>query len=177
MMCLGRRRRIEYNRSRIGSFLMFHNGDTRAFCPDSKLFCRGCPESISSGQHDRFSLLRIILGQLADSRRLAYAIDTDNENHIGRTGAIRDRFVIFFQQGYDTFFQIRNDIIAILDFPALDAGTDLVEKIFRRFHADITGEHDRFQIIVHILVDFRIAADDGLNIFNQRAFRFFQTFA
>ena len=61
MMSLGRRRRIEDDCRRIGSFLMLHDRDARAVRPDSELFCRRCPEGVACGQHDRFALLLAFL--------------------------------------------------------------------------------------------------------------------
>ena len=145
---------------------MFDDGSTDPFGPDGQLF-RGCgPEGIAGSQHDRFPLFFIEFGKLADGRRLADAVDADDEDD-PRPVRFRHGFVVFIQQLDDAPFEIGNDVITVFDLPVFDAGPDLVEKVFRRFDADVTGQHDGFQVVIHVVVDFRVAADDGFYILNE----------
>ena len=151
---------------------MLDDGYADAVRPDGQLFRRCRTEGIAGGEHDRFPLLLVILGQFADSRRLADAVDADDEDD-PRPVCFRQGFIVFIEQGDDAFFQIRDDVVAVFDFLRFDTGPDLVQEVFRRFDANIAGEHDRFQVIVHVVVDLGIAADDGFDILDERVFRLF----
>lgn len=151
---------------------MLDDGYADAVRPDGQLFRRSGTEGIAGGEHDRFSLLFVILGQFADSRRLTDTVDADDEND-PRPLCFREGFIVFIEQGDDAFFQIRDDVVAVFDFLRFDAFPYLVQEVFRRFDADVSCEHDRFQVIVHVVVDFGIAADDGFDVLDERVFRLF----
>ena len=151
---------------------MLDDGHADAVSPDGQLFRGSGTEGIAGGEHDRFPLLFVILGQFADSRRLTDTIDADDEDD-PRPFRFREEFIVFIEQGDDAFFQIRYDVVAVFDFLRFDAGPYLVQEILRRFDADVSGEHDRFQVIVHVVVYFGIAADDGFDVLDERVFRLF----
>lgn len=81
--------------------------------------------------------------------------------------------IVFIQKLDDAPFEVGYDVVPVFDIPVFDAGPDLIEEVFRRFDAHVAGQHDGFQVVIHVVVDFRVAADDGLNILNERVFRLF----
>ena len=146
---------------------MLYDRHVVPFGPNRQLLrCSGA-ERIAGGQHDLFPLLGVILGQLADSRRLADAVDADDEDDLRRPRPIRHGLGVFLQQLDNAFFQIRNDVVSVANLFRFDAFSDFTQQVIRRFDTDIAGQHDRFQILVHFVVDLGVAADDRFNILNK----------
>ncbi len=54
-----------------------------ALAPDLQLLDRGRPERVAGGEEHRFALIAVLFRQLADRRRLAAAVDPDDEDHEG----------------------------------------------------------------------------------------------
>ena len=67
----------------IGAGRPGHHRTAGALAPDLQLLDRGGAEGVAGRQHHGFAGLAVLLGELADRRRLAAAIDTDDQDHKG----------------------------------------------------------------------------------------------
>jgi len=83
---LRRRDRVEGHGGRVGATLRAHEVGARALGPDLELLFGGGAKRVRGGQHDRASRLPEAMRELADRRRLAGAVDPDDEDD-GRRAA------------------------------------------------------------------------------------------
>ena len=79
---LCRIKRIESNRSRIGSHLLLDDWHAYALTPDHQLFHSGRPKRVGRTQIDLLSPLFKLICQLADRRSLSDSIDTNHHDDI-----------------------------------------------------------------------------------------------
>ena len=73
--------RIEGDGCRIGTFLVANDRNPRAIAPNLQLIDGGSAEGVGGSEHDGLALLLVVGGKLADRRRLANAVDADDEKH------------------------------------------------------------------------------------------------
>ena len=72
--------RVVDDRSRVGARRVRDDRDLRAFGPDPQLVDGGGAERVRGGEDDRPALADVARGELADRRRLARAVDPDDEH-------------------------------------------------------------------------------------------------
>ena len=76
----GAGQRVEGEPGRVGALLALDEGGKRAPRPDAQLLDRGGAEGVARGEHDRLPLGPELGRELADGRRLAGAVDADDED-------------------------------------------------------------------------------------------------
>ena len=73
---------VEDDGRRIGAFFVAHDLGARALRPDRQLL-GGCgAKRVAGDEHDRMPALALLRGELADRRRLAGAVDADDQHHV-----------------------------------------------------------------------------------------------
>ncbi len=74
---------IEDDRGGVGALLLRHHRDAVALAPGLQLFHGRGAKGVTGGQHDLVALLLKAVGELADGGRLAGAVDTNHQDHVG----------------------------------------------------------------------------------------------
>lgn len=83
----------------------------------------------------------------------------------------RQGFIVFIELGDDAF-QIRDDVVAVLI--SFDLTPVLIwSRRYSVVSTPISPVSMTLQVIVHVVVDLGIAADDGFDILDERVFRLF----
>ena len=73
---------VEDDPGRIAAFLAGDDRRADAVSPDLQLLDRGGAEGVAGGEEDAVILFLQPVGELADRRRLARAVDADDEDHV-----------------------------------------------------------------------------------------------
>jgi hypothetical protein len=74
---------VEHDPGRVAAFLAGDHRSIDALAPDPELLDRGGAERIAGGEQHAIILFLQPMPELADRRRLARAIDADDEDHVG----------------------------------------------------------------------------------------------
>ena len=77
----GARQRVEGKPGRVGALVALDDRGKRAPRPDAQLLDRGGAEGVARGEQDRLPFGPELGGELADGRRLARAVDADDQDH------------------------------------------------------------------------------------------------
>ena len=73
--------RIEDHRGRVGTGVLSDHRNLVALAPHLQLLNRRRAKGVAGGEHDFLAFQLQLLGQLADGRGLAGAVDADHQNH------------------------------------------------------------------------------------------------
>ena len=77
----GARQRVEGEACRVGALVALDERGQRAPRPDAQLLDRGGAKGVARREQDRLAFGPEFGGELADGRRLARAVDADDEDH------------------------------------------------------------------------------------------------
>ncbi|CDN45251.1 hypothetical protein BN871_GX_00030 [Paenibacillus sp. P22] len=165
---LGRLDGVIHDRRRIGARLLADDVDADALAPHFKLLDRAGPEGVAGRHQHRFPLALELMGELADRRRFADAVDPDEQND-------RDAFVrhaqlaavVAAEQADQLLRQHRLQLRGILDLALLHLGSQVVDQFHDGVDADIRADEDFLQLLVEILVDLLPAGDELLHPFHE----------
>ena len=146
---LGLRRRngVEHHGGRIGALARAHHVDAGARRPDLQLLDRGGAEGVGGADQRRAAFALQQVGQLADRRRLAGAVDADNQRHL-RMRRDRDRRVHGGEHAPDFLFDQIAQAGAVAR-PRLDRGDDAIG----RRDADVGRDQQLFERVDGFDVD------------------------
>ena len=118
---------------------------------------RGGAERVAGGEDDLLALIGELLGELADGRRLADAIDAQDEEHerlvrrhVQRRGGNREDLAGGLPDP-------RPDLVGVLQIVLRQAGLHRLEDPIGRPRADVGGEQDLFELVERGLVDLLLA--------------------
>src|SRR5207302_7661220 len=102
---------------------------TRTLRPDLELLLGGGTERVGSRDDDRVSVLRQLGRELADRRRLAGAVDADDENHARRSAHVQRAGIS----------EERRDLVgeSFAEIAELAARLEPLDELCRRADADI----------------------------------------
>ncbi len=98
---VARARRVECIEDDTGCIGVLALGDDRhvvAHAPGLELFDGGGAEGVAGSEHDGAAFVAVTAGQLADGRRLAYAVDADGEHDVRLVAADVQRLLDGRQQ-------------------------------------------------------------------------------
>ena len=84
--------RVEDDRARVGALLVRDDLGADDLAPALELLDRRRAERVAGGDHDLLAVLAVRLRELGDARRLAGAVDADDEDHGGPAGR---RIILF----------------------------------------------------------------------------------
>src|SRR5690606_32805963 len=116
----------------VAAGLVLDDLDAEAVGPDRELVDRGGTERVARAEQHRLALVAEVLAQLGDARRLARAVDADDEDH-GRTlGRVANRPVGLRPARGDALLEKRQDFLGLADLAGLPAGADLVAQAVGR---------------------------------------------
>ncbi len=83
MPCFARlRQRVIDEAGGVGACGAGDDGRAGALAPDAELIDGGGAERVAGGEHHLLAVAVKLCGELADGRRLAGAVDADNENDV-----------------------------------------------------------------------------------------------
>ena len=136
----------------IGPFLVGDDIAAGPFAPDLQLGRSGGTERIAGSQHDLVVEESEIVGQLADGRGLADAVDADHQDD-RRMAADAGAYAVVVEQVRNPFLQERDDILRALDLLLFGGLAHIVDQFFRRGDAYIGRQQDHFQFIQKVLVN------------------------
>ena len=124
--------RVVGDRGRVAAALAAHELGAGALRPDLELLLGRCAEGVGGADGDRAAVLAELLRELADRRRLAGAVDADDEDHrrAGRERQRRRRP----EQRRDLLGERLREVAHIL------AGLEPRDELGRRLDADVGAE-------------------------------------
>ena len=88
---LGGLKGVEEHRAGVGPLVLAHQLTAGALRPDLQLVRRSGPEGVRGAQQHPLALALELMGQLADGRGLAHAVDADEQHHGGLRGQVQSR--------------------------------------------------------------------------------------
>ena len=97
------------------------------------------------------------VGQLADGRRFADAVDADNHDHVGSVGGIDCQWPGAGSQSfYHQSAQLAQQGVAVGQFAPAHAGRQVFDQLLRRADADVGTQQQDFQFVEPIGIDLRL---------------------
>ena len=158
---------VEGDSRRVGSLLVLNDGHARALAPDLELVDGRRAEGVGRGEQDRLALALVVGGELADRRRLARAVDADDEQD--RRPLLGDaRRILARRQDLDNLLlQERLEVFRRVDLLLLDALAHGRHELVRRLDADVRHDERLLELVEQVIVDVGIADDDLLNLVRQ----------
>ena len=130
---------VEDDRRRVARLLRDHR-HLVAFAPRLQLFARRRAESVAGGQQHRQALGVKVLGQLADRRRFAGAVDARDHDDIRALRRDFERFLERLQQFVQRVSECTLDPLWRVDLVALGARLEFGEQVRRRLQPDVAGQ-------------------------------------
>ena len=129
--------------------------------PDPQLLDRGGAERVARGEHDRLALASELGGELADRRRLAGAVDADDEDDeralarvdLERARDRRQRALDFL--GENRLHRLGRDALLVAPAP------DRLANPCRRAEAEIGLDEDVLEIVERVRVELALGEDVG----------------
>ncbi len=113
---------------RVAAALRADEVRARPLGPDLELLLRRRAVRVRRGDEDGAAVLRELRGELADRRRLARAVDADDEDHGGRVREVERRRLA----------EKRGDLVGKVGDPA--ARLEPLHELGRRADADVAGD-------------------------------------
>ena len=160
---LGRAQTVIHHGGRVAPLLMAHDLRTGALGPYGELIGGGSAEGIARAQQHPLSLADKLMGELADRRGLAHAVDADHQDHRRLRLQLQRRVAnlqLLAHQLNKALARLMPLAKALFPGQALHA----LDKLFRRGGADV-GEHQKLlQIVVKILVVRRVVLKQRLQL-------------
>ncbi len=153
--------RVEHDRRRIRSLFRADDIHVRALGPDRELLDRGRAERVSGAHKGLLTRSFEEIRQLADGRRLAGAVDADNQRHLRMVPVRRGRLVHCVEDAPDLVL----DEIAQA-FAAVRARADGGDNLFGGGDADVGGNQQLLERFDRIDVDFPGARLLGVGTLN-----------
>ena len=143
---LRRAHAVENDRGRIRAFRAANHRTAAALGPDDELFGRGGSERVGRNQQHALSFLVQARCELTDRRRLAAAVDADDQHHG------RHRLQIQLRTGQrekplDIFAEARDDLIARLPIFLFCDGLQSGDDLRSRRHAEIGDDEHIFEFV------------------------------
>ena len=151
---LRRRDRIEHDRRRVRAFALPDDVGMGALRPDLELIGRRRAERIARAEQDLFARLMELICDLADRRRLADAVHTDDQHDRRLCGQIQ-RAVAHVQHVAQHLTQRLARLRHGLDPPVAHHKAQPLHGLDRRVHAEIGEDQPFFEVIIKIVVQLR----------------------
>ena len=153
--------RVEGKPGGVGALLALDEVGRRAARPDAQLLDRGGAERVAGGEHDRLALAPELGRELADGRRLAGAVDADDEDDEGtlarvdheRTGDGSERALDF--RGEDGLHRLGREALLVAPAP------DRLANPRRRLEAEIGLDQDVLEIVERVRVELALGENVG----------------
>ena len=133
---------VEHHSSRVGALFMLDDVHTRTLRPDGELVGCGGAERIRRREEHTVALFLELGGELADRRRLADAVDADDE-HDRRLRRKQEHGVLHLEDAREDLHELFFHLGAGAQLLKLDGFAQLRDGLGRRFHAGV-GEDERF---------------------------------
>ena len=134
-------------------------GTPIALGPDRQLLARRGAERVARRQHDAAALGEQPVGELADGRGLARAVDPHHQNDVGLDGGVDDERPLDRREDvHHGLAERREQGVDIVELLARDAPAQLIENAPGRLHADIGGDEARFELVEDLGIDLAARA-------------------
>jgi hypothetical protein len=141
---LGSGDRVVRDRGGVASFRRADEVGPGALRPDLELLVGGRAERICGGDEDRAAVLGKAVGELADRRRLAGAVDADDE-YDARAVVHRERGRLA-EQGRDLLHQCLRQVVDVT------APAEPLDEFVRRGHAHVGGDQCLLELLPRFVV-------------------------
>ena len=125
-----------------------------ALAPNLELLDRRGAEGVAGGEHDFLAAIAVELGELADRRGLAAAVDTDHQKHEGLMRRVdRERLLGRLQGVDDALGQGRADFLAA-DLLVEARAFQLLGDLLREAETEIGTDQQLFELVERRLIEF-----------------------
>ena len=132
---------VEHHGGGIGSLLVFDDVHARALRPDGELVGRRGAERVRRREQNAVAFFLELGGKLADRRRLADAVNTDDE-HDRRLRREQEHGVLHLEDAREDLHELLFHLRAGAQLLELDGLAQLRDGLGRRLHAGV-GEDER----------------------------------
>jgi len=156
--CLGRLDAVVGHRGRIGAVLLLDDGDPRPVGPDLELLNGGGTKGVCRSHQHALARLLVLVGHLADGRRLADAVYADHHNHVERIGQrgveISGALVRPFKHQPSNF--VSDQLVQLLGRNVLllrHPGLDVVNNVEGRVYPHIARDEDLLKLVQDLCVN------------------------
>lgn len=165
---LGGRERVEDDGAGVGALLVGDDIGADDVAPRLELLDGRGTECVSGGDHHLLALFAIGLRELGDARRLAGAVDANDEDDVG--ASVRRRALLApdapflaagLEDGYEFFLQQVADFCGFLDAVLLDAELKVGEDLLRGNDAGISADQEFFQLFPDLVIDLAAIEEAG----------------
>ena len=166
--------RIEGHAGWVAAHLLLHDRYPYPFGPDAYLLDSSGAERISCSKHDLQASLFELIGELADSGRLAHAVHADDEDDIRplvcrNLKALGVVGVVFREQLCDF---IAKNVVQLAGGDVLVARhsfLDSLDDVEGRLNAHIARHEHFLEVVEHLIIHLRLACD-GTRQFAEETF-------
>ena len=150
IFCLGGGDGVEHDGGRIAPLLVLDDTYLGAVRPDGELVRRRRAESICRGEGNALFFLYEIIGELADGRRLADAVDAHQHEY---GGILYIRHFRLVEDVLDDVLQQIDDVLLVLELFAAGLLADLPDDLLGGGDGDVGGNEDLLQFVIKIVAD------------------------
>ena len=148
--------RVEHDRARVGTLLTADELHAEAVGPEPELLGRGGAERVGGRQQHTMALGLLAAGELGDGRRLADAVDTDEQPHV-RSHPARAGAPAVPRRCRRAARRSRREQLGQLAASSrarrLPRAPDAFEEPLRRRHADVGEEQRLLELVPRLVVD------------------------
>ena len=128
----------------------------------------GGPEGVAGGHHDRSTFVGLAPADLADRRRLADAVDADEQPHVGGAGVEAQGAVTRAEVGLHLLLQRLEELDGVGDAALGDGRSQPVEQLGGGGEPDIRPDQGLLEVVPRLLVDLP-AGEDRPEVARHRA--------
>ncbi len=148
---------VEQHGAGIGALVLADDVHPSAVCPDLQLIGGGGAEGIRRAQQHLLALPFQPVGQLADGRGLAHAVDADHKHHGGGVLHVQGR-IAHVQAFAQNIPQGALDLIAGHIHLLIGSLLQLLHRVLGQLHAHVGQDKGFLQIVVKVVVQ-RVPGD------------------
>src|SRR5262249_52417926 len=137
------------------------NRSTGALAPDPELLDGGSAEGVAGGQHHLPALVAIELGELADGRGLAAAVDSDDQDDEGSDRRVGDQGKGYRldQPGNGAGEDLAH--LGLADLLVEPVAAELLDQLGRRRRPEIGADQQVLELLQRRLVEAALGEDAG----------------
>ena len=162
-ICLGTLQSIKSHTGRVTAHLLFYNGHTNTFAPNTDLLYSSCTECIGSSQINLLTSLFKLISQFTYGSSLTHSIHANNKNYVRLMVARQIPIIIvvrmILRQEIGDFItqnliELRSRNIFITCYTLFDTMNDFHGSLY----TNIRSDENFLQIIKHIIIYGRLTS-------------------
>ncbi len=155
---------VEHDGARVAALVSPHHLGVGPLSPGRQLLGRRGAERVTSRQDDRATVFPLLVGDLADGRRLADTVDADEQPHVRAVGRARLEVQLPIGSG-ETILHLApqrvQQLVGLDDLLVLDLGPQTVEQVRGDADPHIGPQQRLLEVVPRLVGDPATAAHAG----------------